>query len=262
MNCWFALLLALPAAVNAKAVGVNPLTGVDFTTSADRMELTVRAEQPIAPDQISAQAEGNVLMLRVDGVQTTRRWLATPDDLVKRTLLHPSRQHAPAAVIRMRLNAPVSAAVVENIRVRAADDGALIAAIPRDARVAARWAAVDAPVAAQPAPNAVKLNIGVDKAPAAAIEVPAALAAASTSVGGIPEALAAPASISGEDAPLEAPAPEAVDQPLIAGLGEAGPEGPSLAAVLASLLFLSVVGFIMWRKMRTARPTGGNGPLI
>lgn len=285
--CAVICLLLAASAVNAEAPGVKTLTGVDFASHADRFEFALRADGPIDPDAISARAEGPVLMIRLDAARADRRWLDTPDPAIRRTLLHPSRRGAPAAIVRTRLAAKVAPVTLENIRVRADGDRVVIA-VPRDAAVARRWADSPAPAAEAPA-GAVQLTFAppaeaapgdatadaiadaTDATDADAIDDPMADAIAAVP-GGIarpdapdaPDAIAEPpaAPAIGEDAPLLAAAPAAgeADVPLSAGL--ASVEGPGVGAFLMSLLFLGAVGLLMWRKMRGSRDTATGRPLI
>lgn len=135
--CALVGLLALPTGVNARAPGVKTLTAVEFSAADEYVEFTLRADPPLDPAAISARKDGRVLMIRADGARTDRRWLDTADGLIKRTLLHPSRKNAPAAVVRTRLTRTVSPEMLANIRVRLEGD-AVVVAVPRSAQVARR----------------------------------------------------------------------------------------------------------------------------
>ncbi|MCA9557325.1 MAG: hypothetical protein KC583_02065, partial [Myxococcales bacterium] len=118
-------LTAAPAVVNAQAGDVKTLTKVDFAGTDDALEFALHAAPALTEADLSARTDGAVLMLRVENTQTDRVWLETPDDLIKRTLLHPSRRKAPAAVVRVRLKKPLSDAMLRNIMVRS-EGGALV----------------------------------------------------------------------------------------------------------------------------------------
>ncbi len=269
--------LLLPAAVNARSPGVKTLTAVDFRAAAEHVEFTVRTDPPLAPDAVSARRDGAVLMIQLDDVAAERRWLETDDAAIARTLLHPSRKYAPAAIVRVRMKRKVGGVMLENIRVRAEGD-AVVIAVPRSAAVARAWArapaaeapapTADAPMADAPA-SAVKLTFGPPTrvAPPAepTLEPPPAIAAAPDALDDAPAPAAAeepfdPADTPlalGDDAPLDTPTG---DVALSAGLARVS--GPGIGAFLMSLLFLGAVGFLMWRKMRGSRATPTGRPLI
>lgn len=280
---WIAIValavLGSPMAVNAQAPSVKSLTDVGFESVGDRFEFVVQADAPVAPQAVSARANGPVLMIRIDGLRTDRKWLETPDRSIKRTLLHPSRKHAPAAIVRTRMTRPVAPEMLRNIRVRT-EGGALVVAVPRDAVVARGWAAADAnPAPAQPA--SLKAVAEAPEAnPAPGDTQPVAPLAAEPSVRltfAAPAVAGAPGGAADDDAPLDDQAeplalgdsapllavePDVQVETVAAGLVQAGPDGPSLGAYLMSLLFLTVVGFIMWRKMRGAKATASGKPII
>lgn len=270
--CLFAGALALPASVNARTPGVKTLTDVGFTAAADHIEFTLRADTALDPAAISARKDGAVLMIRIDDARADRRWLTTQDPLIKRTLLHPSRKHAPAAIVRTRLTRKVSPAMLENIRVRV-EDGAVVVAVPRSAAIARRWAAAPAAEAPVEPASAFVLTFAEPAAAAETDAVPPAIAAPEAPAEETEPVDAAPAAIAAApidaapldpaDTPLtfEDEAPLAGgDVPLNAGLTQVA--GPGLGAFLMSLLFLGAVGFFMWRKMRGGRPTAEGGPVI
>lgn len=278
--------LLLPAAVNARSPGVKTLTDVAFAAHDDRVEFVLTADPPLAPDAISARADGAVLMIRLDDTRAERRWIDTPDRLVRRTLLHPSKTDGPAAVVRSRFTRAIDPAILSDIRVRAEGD-TLVVAVPRTAAIARRWAAADAAPAAtagtstattstpaaparaaEPAPAADALTSAIpgaagegereDEADALAADEATDLAAAPAA---IPTATTAAL---GEDAPLtaEPAAPDATETPFAAGLTSPDAQGPGLAAFAVSLLFLAAVALLMWRRMRGARDAHTGRPLI
>ena len=287
------LLAAAPAAVIAETPPVKTLTSVGFAGTADALEFSMRAKPALTEADVSASIDGTVLMLRITGAETGRFWLETDDAMIRRTLVHPSRTRAPAAVVRVRLAKPMSAAMLRNIMVRV-EGGALVAQVPRSDAVAAAWAATPEPVvAAEPA--ALALEVVGPPLPAAAVAVakapttatapkPVAPTAASPTAAAPTEAApteAAPtgtalaaATVAPSEAPVDveetvlpAAAPlaalaDAEDTPIAAAMAGAPSEGPGVGPMLIALLFLAGVGFVMWRKLRTARPGGAQAPLI
>lgn len=274
---WIAIvalgLLGAPFAVNAQAPSVKSLTDVGFESVDDRFEFALQTNAPIDPQAVSARANGPVLMIRVDGVRADRQWLTTPDRHIKRTLLHPSRKSKPAAIVRIRMTRPVAPEMLSNIRVRT-EDGAVVVAVPRDAKVARAWADFEAqPVApaaptavteaAQPAPLPAGEATPADSAIRLTFAAPALTDAPKAAAGAdAPAASRLDALALDDAAPLPAVEPDVQATTVTAGLAHAGSDGPSLGAYLMSLLFLTVVGFIMWRKMRGAKATADGKPII
>ncbi|MCB9542183.1 MAG: flagellar biosynthetic protein FliO [Myxococcales bacterium] len=282
--------LLLPAAVNARAPGVKTLTDVAITAHDDRVEFALTADAPLAPDVISARADGPVLMIRVDETRAERRWIDSDDRLVRRTLLHPSKADGPAAIVRSRFTRKIDPAILGDIRVRAEGD-TLVVAVPRTAAIARRWAAADAapaatagtstattstpaapPRAAEPAPrppprpaaDALTFAIpGADGEGEGEHEADELAAEPAAPIAAAPSPLAAAPAL-GEDAPLapEPLAPDAAETPFAAGLTSPDAQGPGLAAFAVSLLFLAAVAFLMWRRMRGARDAHTGRPLI
>lgn len=269
------LILALSslASVNAWAKDVNVLTKVEFNALADYMEFEFQARNPLAPEAISARADGHVLVFRFADVRTKRRWLKLDDEQIKRTLLHPSRKKGPSANLRVRFFEPVDSAVLKNIRVRN-EGGRLIAAVPRTADVARMWAGNASEVAKAPA-AVPTTSTKAEPKPAPSKMVKDPVAAATTpqapNAGPMP---AAPAPESPEDMPLNLPetkdevvaqkAEEADEEalPVESGLAQVPADNLNMGAIAMSLLFLLGVGFVLWRRMRATGTEESSGPLI
>jgi len=90
---------------------VNPenapfgLDRVELKQSKDRIVLNVTAGRAITSRDVDVKIDGRrVLIVRIRGAQVERTWLELKHDAVLRTLLHPSGDAPPAAVIRMRLS--------------------------------------------------------------------------------------------------------------------------------------------------------------
>lgn len=272
-------LWAVPGVVNAQAGDVKTLTKVDFAGTDDALEFSLHAAPALVEADLSARTDGTVLMLRVENTKAGRVWLDTPDDLVKRTLLHPSRRKAPAAVVRVRLKKPLSDAMLRNIMVRS-EAGALVVQVPRTEAIAAAWAAGDGPTAVAEAPAAAEPAVDDGAEVAEADEADEALVADADE--------AAPAEAAPSDAP-SAPAVEAVEgvavaeeaqpidpeatalpsphdaaeaAPLSAAMAGAPDDGPGFGPVLMALLMMVGAGIFMWRKLRSTQPRPGQGPLI
>ncbi len=258
------LVLGGASSVNAKTSDVNRLTAVDFSADADTLTFTLRAKGgALDPADVSANSEETVLNLRVENAKAKRRWVETDDAAIVRTLLHPSKHKTPAAVLRVRMTEAVPDEVLRNIVVRD-EDGALVVVVPRSAEVVARWEseeAADQQAAATPAPaeaaDALVLPpIDLATAPAEAAEGTEAVEA---------EAPVAAAEPVGEATPLDLPPVEASDETqetVVSGLPGPDPKGPSLGAVAMAMLFLGVIGFFLWRRMRGASPAAPGGRMI
>ena len=263
LNIVFVILLGVltwTSSVNAETKRVNRLTGVEFNSGPDAFEFAFVAKRhAFDPQHISAHADGEVLNLRLEQTRTKRRWIDTDDPDIRRTYLHPSARREPAAVLRIRLKRAISDAVLRNIVVRA-EGRRLIAAIPRSEKIAARWASQ----AKTPAKEAVETPVAQPEAKTTAESKKAPEAATSTTdteaVAAAPESeetlLVLPSATDttkaeGEDA-----------EALPAGLAHPDPKGPSLGAIGMSVLFLMAIGIVLWRRMRPANATSGNGRLI
>ncbi len=264
----FGLLVFGTSGVNAKTARVNTLTRVTFEGSDDALTFTFHARRAMASDAISASAEGDVLNLRLEQTKTRRRWVHLKDPSVKRSLLHPSKRDEPAAVLRVRMTEPVSDAVLRSVIVRA-EGKKLVAAIPRDATVAAAWVGEEAPVngaqdteeaipATEEAPAPEAVAVQAEAAPASAAE-PIVLPPVEVTAEIEPKSTVAAHS---EDAPLTIPEPNGVEQAEIAEMGLPAGDGPSLGALAMSMFFLMAVGFVVWRRLRPATASKPGGRAI
>ncbi len=77
---------------------------VRFESHPDRLDFYFTATTVIdgsLAEKIPAR-RGEVLILRLGGITAARKWIETPDPLIKRTLLHPSTQRPPGAILRVR----------------------------------------------------------------------------------------------------------------------------------------------------------------
>ncbi len=291
------LLAGLFTTANVQAETVKSLTQVGFASGEDHVEFTISADRALTADDVVAQTDGSILALRFEKTNTSRQWIDSEDAIIKRTLLHPSRRNAPAAVLRIRFQHVVPTAVVENIRVRP-EDGALVIAIPRNAITARGWSGAAAPAAksAPKATPAAPVTKAAPKKQASAVTQLAPIkvtAKATTKVTEKkttttviakkqtvpvktttvvatdaaeidPESIPLVAPKKNEDSantPIDAPA-EVEDQPVTNALAQSAIEGPKMGTVLTALAFVGFIGFIMWRKMRGTRSKDGAGPLI
>ena len=300
----FILCLAagLFSAVNVQAETVKSLTGVTFASGEAHVEYTVIADTALAVADVVAQTDGSILALRFEQTRTARRWIDSADPIIKRTLLHPSRRDAPAAVIRVRFRQVVPTAVVENIRVRS-ESGQLVIAIPRDAETARAWSGVLTPAPTKnstvgsPKKAAAKKSAtkksatkkrATKKRSADVTQLPPVKVTATTPSGSPVKTSAKSPSVAAKNSTVASVDPEAdpeaipfpdfetsagadlpletvtdnKDAPVTNALAETGFEGPKFGTVLTALLFIGFIGFIMWRKMRGPRTKDGAGPLI
>lgn len=260
MAILFGLLTGAPG-VNAKTTGVNTLTGVTFESDADALTFTFQGMAPMTADSISASSEGDVLNLRLEQTRAGRRWVTLADPSIARALLHPSKRAGPATVLRIRMTDVVSDEVLRNVIVRA-EGKRLIAAVPRNTEVAARWAAPDAEIEAEVAEEATPPATATETAiPNGAPEAEPPVAEDAETPAAPVAAASGPAEHS-EDTPLKLPTERAPQEAVVAGLGTNESSGPSLGAVAMSTLFLMAMGFVMWRKMRPAAASAAGGRAI
>lgn len=240
--------------VNARDIDVNSLTDIAFEGTRDALRFSFEAAQPLAATDISAKADGAVLIFRFEGTQVARKWLKFKDAGIVRTLLHPSRKNAPAAVLRVRTtHKKVPRVLLSNIRVQPMD-GRLVVSVPRTTAIAKRWASAPEVVAeAEAAPAAVEAPT---EAPTEAAPVEAAAAAVA------PEAEAAPAT--GEDQPLFADAAPAAAEEAAQTVAHTAPRegGPGTEIVVLSLLLLGGTGFFLFRKMKGQKLDGSGKAVI
>jgi len=287
------LLAGLFTAANVQAETVKSLTEVAFVSGNDHVEFTISADQALVATDVVAQTDGSILALRFEKTNTSRQWIDSEDAIIKRTLLHPSRRNAPAAVLRIRFQQVVPTAVVENIRVRP-EDGALVIAIPRDVATARAWSGAAAPApkvtavkaipkaqtaaVTQLAPVKVSAKVKTQSATKKPAKKGTTKVIAKNQTPSVKTPTVAPkttAEIDPESIPLAPPATpekgtdgsdelaaEGEDQPVANALAQSTIEGPKMGTVLTALAFVSFIGFIMWRKMRGTRSKDGAGPLI
>lgn len=236
--------------VNARDIDVNALTNIGFEGTRDALRFSFEAEQPLAATDISAKVDGAVLIFRFEGTKVARKWLKFEDAGIVRTLLHPSRKDAPAAVLRVRTtHKKVPRVLLSNIRVQPTDGG-LVVSVPRTTAIAKRWASAPEVVAeAEAAPAAVET-------PTEAAPVEAAAAADA------PEAEAAPAA--GEDQPLFAEEAPAAAEEEAQTVAHTAPRegGPGTEIVVLSLLLLGGTGFFLFRKMKGQKLDGSGKAVI
>lgn len=175
---------------------VGAVEAVRFEGADDRLRFIIEANVPIDPTQVETQldARDRVLIIRVGGLISRRRWLKTRHPMIKRTLQHPSRQRAPGAITRVRMKRKISKAIFQAVRFKVQGQTVTVE-VPTSDAVAAQWATQPA----KPAPIA---------APVTEPEPPATVAIA---------------------APIELPTPVEEDEPgLPPGLGGADDDEPGL----------------------------------
>ncbi len=277
------VLVVLPlAGVNAQSETVKSLTDVTYVGTSDRIEFSFLADEPLKVEDLSARTQGSLLVLRLENAKTSRRWISIADASVKRVLVHASKKRAPAANLRIRFHKKVDSAVVRNIRVRS-EGGRVIAAVPRNAKVALAWEganvqpepqpleekkakAESAPVQTKPIQAAQKAESVPTKA--VVVEKKTVTTEAQQAVNDDKSVEAVPANTE-ESQALEAPSEEDIaievdeSQPLVSNeMADGIPEGPGMGAVAMSFLLVLVVGLFLWRRMRKQSGQAGTAPMI
>ena len=75
---------------------------------SDKLSFNFELGRAVQEGDVEVNLDGpNVIMIRLRGAQVERRWVELKDSLIKRTLLHPSSEVIPAAILRVRLNKAV-----------------------------------------------------------------------------------------------------------------------------------------------------------
>ncbi|MCA9538399.1 MAG: hypothetical protein KC620_05895, partial [Myxococcales bacterium] len=82
---------------------------VHFESHPDRLDFTLTASGPIDGSlaEVIPAADGEVLIIRLGGITAERRWMKMRDPLIKRALLHPSKERPPGAILRVRFRRPI-----------------------------------------------------------------------------------------------------------------------------------------------------------
>ena len=207
---------------------------VELTNASDYIEFSFHLDQSVEPSALSARIDGTLMVLTLNAAKTQRQWITPTHDQIRRILLHESRSEN-AAALRVRYFKTIPQVVLQNIRVRA-QGNVLIAAIPHNETVAAKWAshtAVTEKTAAKP--TKVTPEEEEDIAIGPAIPEPAQ-----------PETVID--EVAQESTPNEA--------------GIAATERSNTPTLIIAMLMMLGVGFVLLKKMKQMKPATEGGPLI
>ena len=73
--------------------------------------------RPVQAEDVHINADGSeVLLIRFQGAQVKRGWTQVKDPDIKRALLHPSTESAPAGVLRVRMNSPMPDGIATTVK--------------------------------------------------------------------------------------------------------------------------------------------------
>jgi hypothetical protein len=111
----------------------NRINDVVFESGQDVASFLLVTTKPVSPKKVETLADGDpsVLMVRLGDVKVTRKWVKLEDKLIKRALVHPSKEKSGASVLRIRFfDKRVNSAFMKSVRIVAEDAGIRID-IPR-----------------------------------------------------------------------------------------------------------------------------------
>lgn len=124
MRSWFLAIgiICCWSAGHAK----NRLNDVVFESGQDVASFLLVTTKPVSPEQVETLADGDpsVLMIRLADVIVTRKWVELNDKLIKRALVHPSKEKSGASVLRIRFfDKRVNSAFIKSVRIVPEDAG-------------------------------------------------------------------------------------------------------------------------------------------
>lgn len=98
------VIAALCLAASAALAQPGVVESVRFESHPDRLDFVFTASTPIDGSlaEVIPARKGEVLILRLGGITAKRKWIKTRDRAIRRTLLHPSTERPPGAILRIR----------------------------------------------------------------------------------------------------------------------------------------------------------------
>ncbi len=98
------VIAALSLAASAALAQPGAVESVRFESHPDRLDFVFTASTPIDGSlaEVIPARKGEVLILRLGGITAKRKWIKTRDRAIRRTLLHPSTERPPGAILRIR----------------------------------------------------------------------------------------------------------------------------------------------------------------
>ena len=112
----------------------NRINDVLFEPGEDTASFLLVTSEPVSPEQVEKLADGDpsVVMVRFSNLRVSRKWVSVKDKMVKRALVHPSKEKSGASVLRIRFfDKRVDTAFIDSIRI-VAEDAGLRVDLPRD----------------------------------------------------------------------------------------------------------------------------------
>lgn len=239
--------------VSATALAARPaiISKVEMQSADSYVEFAFQMDGPVKANRLSARIDDTLLVLTVDDASSSRTWLKSTSENIRRILLHPLRSGEGTA-LRIRYFESVSTSIRQNIRVRV-EGNALIAAIPNSAAVAKIWSAHarsgESQAAQQTASKKEVTESTVDSAKRSTLD-------------NIEDQIAiGPNALEEQVEPMD----ESSETPVNNDEAEAGVAATERSGtpllVVAAFLMLGV-GFFLFKKMRQMKPATEGGPLI
>lgn len=129
-------LLGVALAPLAAAADPGVIERVRFDSKPDRLDFVFTASTPIDGSlaEVIPARGGEVLILRLGGITARRQWITTEDPAIFRTLLHPSTDRPPGAILRVRFrDAVITRDLVKDIQAEYAGDDrrTVLISVPR-----------------------------------------------------------------------------------------------------------------------------------
>lgn len=213
---------------------------VELTKASDYVEFSFHLNRSVKPSALSARRDGTLMVFTLPEAKTTRQWITSSDDSIRRVLLHESRSENSVA-LRVRYFKTVPQAVLKNIRVRV-NGSVLIAAVPHTAKIADQWA-----------------SHTQDKDKAVA-QIPTATEKADKDIVSEEDIAIAPIDVE-PSSPVET-AKEETQQTAPSEAGIAAPERSNTPTLIIAMIMMLGVGFVLLKKMKQMKPSTEGGPLI
>ncbi len=115
--CRLFILLTLTLASPGRAAGADPAVAIEPDDAGITLRVTGAGPAKRSAVELKVEAGGAVLVVRVKGLRTGRRWLEVDDPRLSRVLQHPSRRGVWTNV-RARFTEPVAQAVADAADIR------------------------------------------------------------------------------------------------------------------------------------------------
>ena len=124
MRSWLIAIWVISSWTTVQAK--NRITDVVFESGQDVASFLLVTTHPVTPEQVETLADGDpsVLMVRFSAAKVRRKWVDVKDKLIKRALIHPSKEKSGASVLRIRFfDKRVNNELMKSVRIVAEDAG-------------------------------------------------------------------------------------------------------------------------------------------